>query len=283
MTALLKLDVVIVATIRAEILRMTLDSFCKNFLHQFKIRVIVNVDPIGETDKNTQMDIVEICREYFDEVIYNCPENPSYAKAVVWGWNQVKTDLFLNLEDDWILKRELDFEEVTAPFADPNVVNVCFNKFGIEQALADMQQRKYEMNWYDNLFIHRPYISYNPGLFRTAYMQKLAEKLDIHKDPEFQWNPSNNMTADYPKPVFLWRMSQESLLIDTGSRWRKVHDIRKHGGPNTETYWHKHISNSVGRRIFGKLRQANRLRKYYFIKRNWKRKYCQPLNSQKKS
>ena len=46
----MKIDITTTAIIRPEILRMTLHTFRKNLLHEFDARLIINVDPIGETD-----------------------------------------------------------------------------------------------------------------------------------------------------------------------------------------------------------------------------------------
>ncbi len=268
-----KLDVVIVATVRADILRMTLQSFCNHFLYQFDCRAIINVDPMGETDKNNQMDMVNICREYFDEVIYRTPAKPSFVGAMKWGWQQVETNLFFHLEDDWILKTEIDCNEITNLFKHENVVSVSIHKLDCAGTNIYLNHHKLAINWFDDLNLVFPTISFNPVMLRTAYIKQLANKLDLQKDPETQWNAGNNHTDNYAKPIFLWRTTNESAVIDTGSHWRKVNDIRKQGGTSTETHWQKHISKSFGGGISDKLRYANRMRKYYFIKRNWQQ-YC---------
>jgi len=85
-----KIDVVVTATLRPEILNLTLQSFYTRFLRQFKqSRLIINIDPIG--DKRYGPDnILKICRQYFKEVIYRCPPKPSFSDAVKWGWEQVE-------------------------------------------------------------------------------------------------------------------------------------------------------------------------------------------------
>ena len=120
----MKLDVCIIATVRPEVLKMTLQSFTKHLLNQFDCRVIINVDPAGDTENHTQMDVINLCREYFSEVIYRTPESASFAGAVKWVWQQVETELFFHLEDDWVLKRKIDKNEMVQLFDDTKVVNV---------------------------------------------------------------------------------------------------------------------------------------------------------------
>lgn len=267
----LAIDVVIIATVRAGILRMTLDSFTKNLFHQFQARAIINVDPAGETDKATQLDMVEICREYFDEVKHNCPQQPSFAKAMQWGWQQVQTELFILVEDDWILKRQMDLAKCIAQFDNANVVNVCFNKTGERECIALLQRENCGVEWYADSFLHYPHIVCNPGIFRTAYMCELADKMDVKQDPEYQFRFGNHTTANYSAPIFIWQVAAESFVLETGEAWRRANYIAKHSDIGKETYWH-----SIDRdtRNFAKLRQLKRKVKYHFIRRRWRRKYC---------
>jgi len=123
------LDVTMTATVRADILRMTLRSFHKNFLHNFTARMIINVDPVGDTENNAPIDMVNICREYFSEVVYRTPDTPSFAAAVQWCWRQVETDVFFHLEDDWILRRPVAPAEMLRVFDDPNVMGITRRRF----------------------------------------------------------------------------------------------------------------------------------------------------------
>lgn len=149
-----KLDVVIIATIRAELLHMTLSSFTDKLLHQFDCRAIINVDPVGETDRNTQTDIVNICRAYFPEVVFTCPPKPSFAKAVKTAWTQVQTDLFFHLEDDWILRYEIPAQDLLALMQDPDVVSVFLNKRG-EAATRMLDEVKYYTHFGNCILLHR--------------------------------------------------------------------------------------------------------------------------------
>ena len=52
-----KLDVVIIATLRPDILDITLNTFYHGFLKNFNCRLIVNIDPIGDSSY-TQKDVI---------------------------------------------------------------------------------------------------------------------------------------------------------------------------------------------------------------------------------
>ncbi|WP_423908929.1 hypothetical protein [Candidatus Spongiihabitans sp.] len=269
-----KLDVVLIATIRADTLRMTLSSFTKNFLHQFDVRIIITVDPVGETEKNSQMDIVEICREYFDKVTHRTPKTASFSDAVKWAWQQVETELFFHLEDDWILKRKVSAQENIDLFQDENVVNVIFNKYPQEGNFLHVNK----VEFYNKKYIYFPSISLNPSLFRTRYSKELANKLDTARDPEFQFG-GDNATELYPNPKFLWRVSKTSLIIDTGNSWRRAVFIHKSAGDDITTKW---ISVNSRIRIRDRIRKIKRTALYCLRKWYWQVRYCRPLDPPKK-
>ena len=58
----IKLDVVIIATLRPEILDITLNTFYHRLLNNFNCRLIVNIDPIGDQDCNYK-DIIRVCKK----------------------------------------------------------------------------------------------------------------------------------------------------------------------------------------------------------------------------
>lgn len=267
----MKLDITIIATIRADILRMTLASFANKFLHQFDCRAIINVDPAGETDRNNQMDMVDICREYFADVVYRTPKQPSFSDAVKWVWQQVETEFFFHLEDDWILKESVTAEQMFRYFNDENVVSVTLNKYAVHKALHD-DEEYFIAEYYDPQHIYLKSISLNPSVFRSQYTKDIVHHLDTAQDPEIQFI-DNNTTALYPSPLFLWRVSQKPIIIDTGTKWRKANSIRKAMGDGITTEWVA-IHNQIIRDYNRKIRRTV----YYLItKQYWQSRYCRPL------
>ena len=111
----IKLDLVLVATLRPEILEITLNSFYHKLLKNFDVRLIVNIDPIGDK-RYVQQDIINVCKKYFPNIIFRTPNSASFSKAVQWGWQQVKSEIFFHLEDDWCLKKNVDAK----------LINKCF-------------------------------------------------------------------------------------------------------------------------------------------------------------
>jgi hypothetical protein len=75
----IKIDVVLIATLRPEILEITLNSFYHKLLKNFDVRLIVNVDPIGDK-KYTQQDVINVCKKYFSSVVSHTPQPPLFQK-----------------------------------------------------------------------------------------------------------------------------------------------------------------------------------------------------------
>ena len=89
------LDVVVVSTLRPELLDLTLHSFHKFFLHQFKAtRLILNVDPIGEP-RTKQEELLAIAHRYSNLVIspwtfeyYGKPREAAYVIDTGKKWRR---------------------------------------------------------------------------------------------------------------------------------------------------------------------------------------------------
>lgn len=219
-----KIDLVIVATVRPDILEITLNSFNDKLLDNFDMRAIINVDPVGTRGVGGQQDdIVNLCKKYFANIVFRCPKEPSFSQAVRWCWSQVETDLFIHLEDDWCLKKSINSENLLQACTDNNVVSVRFNRRNISTI-------------YNQL-------SLNPGMFRTAYIKELLTIFNPDKDPEAQFNNKYFSGkplafATFPQPKFLSYESNEVFIIDTGGMWRKLHRFYKWDSTkNTETIW----------------------------------------------
>ncbi len=269
-----KLDVAIIATVRPEILRMTLQSFGKNLFCDFDCRAIINVDPAGDTENYSQMDVVDVCREYFDEVIHRTPEILSFGGAVKWCWQQVQTEFFFHLEDDWILKRKIDGREWLSVFEDPAVVELVLNKFGSNKKPPLQWNPKLASRICNERFLIAEQLLLNPAFFRTAYIQQIVDRMNDSQDPEGQWEeePHKLITNDYPAPLFLWHISPHPLIIDTGTLWRKAKQIRKYN-KGEHTYWEESRKwlFAIDRKI-----------QWAFLKRYWTHRYCRDYNLPKK-
>ena len=267
-----KLDVVIISTIRPDILEITLNSFKHKLLRSFDVRVIINVDPAGETSRYSQLDIVGICERYFDVVVSRISETASFSAAVQWCWRQVETDIFFHLEDDWLLKKQITPKNVLALFENDNVVSVTLNKRN--QSISDTayNDSESENSNVNNDYIRVRNLSLSPGFFRARYINELLSVFDITKDPENQFTGKGSTTS-YPHPVFLRSNTKRRLVIDTGTKWRNSMAFRKWGN-QPDIRWRK--SNS---RI--DINKISRTIRYYIALSYWRKRYCVNIKSKK--
>ena len=166
-----KLDVVVIAIKRPEILRLCLETFKKNLLQQFNVRIIINVDPVGE-ENYSQKDIIAIAREYFPNVISRTPKKGNFSKAVFWAWSRVKTEFFFHLEDDWLLKSFVSAERIRNKVAIKDIVSVKF----------DLSSNKKFPKTYATY--HLKNLSLRPCLFRTKYIKERLVGWNFKEDPE---------------------------------------------------------------------------------------------------
>ena len=108
-----RVDITMTAVLRPSIVKQTLESFCTNVFWKEpeRFRLIVNIDPIGEK-KVRPKQIARICRSYIPNAIFNVPDEPNFAKAVIWTWSQVEADWVFHLEDDWLIYRKIELDNM---------------------------------------------------------------------------------------------------------------------------------------------------------------------------
>ncbi len=234
------LDVVTTATLRPELLDITYRSFNNRLLRQFpRRRLIINVDPIG--DGSTSLaEVLRVCHTHFDEVVYRYPETPSFPAAVHWAWSAVRSDYFLHLEDDWLLKKSISADRVCAYFQqDPSLAEVTLNPSGNTKTVASFSLR--------------------PSFFRKAFIDEALPYFNLDQDPEKQWKKRGGDNG----PLAGWRFrhygefDEGRFVTDIGTRWLKASGFRKWG--HGQTTW-----NSVPPPA-GLIRSYDRLKANFYL------------------
>ena len=251
----IKIDLILIATLRPEILEITLNSFYHKLLKDFDVRLIVNVDPIGDT-KYTQQDVIKICKKYFPNMLSNMPAEPSFSKAVLWCWQQINSKIFFHLEEDWCLKSKVDVKNMLAPFENKEVVSVRLNI-----------TRNSKFKAIDNLVITDAF-SLNPSFFRSAFIKEKIKKFDANQDPEKQIC-KNIKSGLFPNPKFILygKFNEKSLVIDTGKIWRENRSLDKWDSlGNGPSIWHNKKTSFI-RKLYLNI-------KYRFYISVWKLRFC---------
>ena len=105
------IDIAMTSVIRPSLLEETM-TYIKNNVYdkRFNFRLIINVDPVGE-DKDP-MDVVKTAKKFFDKVMYNIPEEPSFPKAVKWVWSKTTAPYVFHWEDDSFIWRKIEVENM---------------------------------------------------------------------------------------------------------------------------------------------------------------------------
>ena len=214
------IDVVTTATLRPELLALTLKSFTSKLLSQFDHRrIIINIDPLGNGYSKPD-EILTLCNRYFNDVIYRVPEQPSFPAAVKWGWEQVNSPFFLHLEDDWLLRKEVDVDKAASYFEqDADLASITLN--------VSLNREH----------IYCSGLPLRPTLISKKYIDKALPLFDLAQDPEKQWKAHTALGQPLPQ----WRYrnygeySDGRFVIEMGASWRKAHQFDKWG--LGETSW----------------------------------------------
>ncbi len=252
----IKIDLVLVATLRPEILEITLNTFYHKLLKNFDVRLIVNVDPIGD-EKYSQQDIINVCKKYFTNIISHSPSKPSFSRAVLWCWQQIKSEIFFHLEEDWCLKSKVDLERALVLFQDEEVVSVRLNI-----------TRNAKFKTIKNLVLTDAF-SLNPSFFRSAFIKEKIKKYDTNQDPEKQIS-KNTKSILFPNPKFILygKRNENALVIDIGKIWREKRSLDKWNsfGKGPSIWFSK--KTTFSRQIYLNIKY----RLYLFM---WKIRFCQ--------
>lgn len=240
-----KIDVAITATIRPDVLELTLSSFYKKFLHQFQAtRLIVNVDPLGEEGRAAE-DVLAVCRRYSPEVVSRCPSQPSFGSAVEWCWDQVQSAVFLHLEDDWLLKKQIPWEQVCARLAASD--DIAAVRFNLTRNPGSDPPRS-------------PCLSLNPSVIRRAFIEQALPLFASGLDPEKQFR--NCAPLAHWKFLYHGAPGESASVIDIGKYWRRLHDFQKWPPGSSVVSWQRGRASISAQRCYHRL-------KYLFFMLYW--------------
>ena len=248
------IDITMTATIRPDIIRRTLKSYCKNiFQERDRYRLIINIDPIGE--KESPDKIIEICKGFIPNVIYNVPAEPSFPKAVIWTWAQSRTNFVFHLEDDWLLDRYVNINhmiEVLNKY--PELACLRFSKYNIPKRERIMLfNAKYEYNP-DGFYLTANHNQFglNPVLIKRDFITEALKIMVTNRNPEKQFRiTKKDPKSDMNRLIMKWKFAIYSkpgrprLAIDNGVNWKFYNKFGKPDGQQFLVWERKHANINV--------------------------------------
>ena len=217
-----RFDICIQTVWRERVLEKTLESFIKHLfapgVYRFQYHVICNIDPIGDPESTTK-GVKDLVTKYFNEKFceFITPEEPNFTQAVISTWERVKSPFFFNLEDDWIMNKNIPLEDMYIIMEhNPRIASLTFPK----------------AEW------KRWYFSQNPSMVRAEWARRIIRKLNLKQSVEHQLDQNtlngkqlNDLHIRYP------HFRGHPIVTETGRVWRKKHGFVK-PAPNFAT-WEK--------------------------------------------
>jgi len=239
----MNIDITTTATLRPSIVERTLWSFWRLCFKEHNARLILNVDPVGD-ERYTQKDIVAIARKYFPKMVVRTPSTASYLSAVKWAWENVETDVFFFLEDDYYLFCPIDLDAMYKAFLKDERLAVL--------RLPKGNTTENECYWaranhgfvaiWNGLYYAGPHLQFSgmPSMIRTTWMRPFLDRLTFERSLEIQFRRLNDGRASRDSIMYGWKYGAFAepntpiTVQDIGTGWRRRLRIGKNGGPREE-------------------------------------------------
>ena len=220
------MDFTTTAVARPEIVDRTYSSFSNNMKGlslKEHCTLYINIDPLPLG--SDPLEVVNVAKKYFKEVVYNTPEKPNFTAAYNWIWSSAKSKIIFNLEDDWILTEEINVPEL-------------LKNFEKNKTLYLVALRSYSSSYKK--------CPLSPSFMHRRYYGRIAGKLNENINPEIQLR-GRKFGLEMPSPED--NISQKGKLVvypkkkiivkDIGRKWIKKTNLAKPAKKSGFTSWVK--------------------------------------------
>lgn len=244
-----------VAVIRPDLIRQTLESYIRNMLNEdHSFRMIVNVDPIGERNK-TQKDVVDVIKSFnfFDDLIVRTPPKPHVVNAVRWCLDQADREYVMFKEDDIKILEPIDLNRMIGLLeTSPTLSSLHTDKWGTALDHKRTLDKKYghkiwRCNFEWNLVHKGIFQFYVATQWQRAYsFLPNISKLEFIREarkyirPNIGQSPTNimkgkagNIDGTLNKFLASWnygyftRPNQPAQITDLGKEWKQERGWKK--------------------------------------------------------
>lgn len=249
-------DLAIVATLRPELLSITIESFKENLFEDRlrKANLIINIDLVGaDSEKakhNKFFEILEIIDYYkFNEVKLRFSNFPNFATAWFWTMAQVTKPLIFYLEEDWELIKKVNLERLIKQFNDnEKLAHLRLSAFpSNDRTCKNWNKFTY---WNGNYFevreVDKGSIGWagHPSMNRTSFIKEAIKFMNFSANPEKQikgrryHHPINTTIKRHDFGVFI-NPNTTKQIEDLGRHWMMKNGWRKSGNKAFFTNWEK--------------------------------------------
>lgn len=251
-------DITMTATLRPELIKITLDSHIENLFGDEikKARLIVNVDMAGATENKDEVlhEVLGVLFSYpFRDVSLRVGTQPHFPTAFFWCWDQATAEYVFHLEEDWQMVQPLRIDDMQALMDDDRgLVHLRLSQFKSGELHCKNWNKFTHWNG-DYFFVHsqdKGIIGWagHPSLNRLSFMRNVLQYADRSANPEKQikgrkyQHPINDFFEQSRFGVFT-PQNCEPVVVDIGRQWMVDHGWAKAGNKAFFTNWQKVRSN----------------------------------------
>ena len=240
------IDITMTATRRPELIRKTLDTFLSRcFFRPNDCHLIINIDPVGKDMRS--IEIIDLCKKYFQNIICRCPEEPSFPRAFKWIWSQADSNFIFHLEDDWELIRPVNLYkmiEIMENNPDLAILRLPWKPTNTDSA----KNWRYFFPWNGEFFEcpeeHKREVGFcgHPSLVRSEFVRNTVKYIDENRNPEKQFHHG---PPELMREIDKWRygvfaeQNQPPVIRDIGRQWMIENNYRKMGNKALFTKWER--------------------------------------------
>ena len=230
-----KIDITMTATLRPSLVERTFISIVDKIVRgeRDRYRLIINVDKIGENIQ--QKTVIKIAKKYFNDIIFNLPETPSFPRAVKWVWGNSTSNYIFHIEDDWEIVRFVDVD---------NMIRLL-DKY---KKLSSLRLNKYHtpnkkvIKLFDGIWKYcekdkfyitddwKKQFGLNPILIKREFINRALPCMVDNVNPEKQFRESQEYMVNV---IRVWNYGLYSnpgdppLVVDIGADWKQKNNFEK--------------------------------------------------------
>jgi hypothetical protein len=244
------MDIGMTSCVRPGVVQETLRSFRENLLGHRPVRLVINVDPVGE--ELDPLIVVKTAQLYCNKISYRLAPTPNFPLAFHWVWSHISSKYVLHLEDDWELLRPMDLEAMLLKMEQiPDLAIMRFSMF--PTGTDTMKNWNKFFTWSGDGFFecpeeirHRVGFCGHPSIIRREWIEAVRPLMDVERNPEkqiqlcpngsrMQWELSKWRYGVWAQP------NKPPAIKDLGRGWIATSGWRKQGPTGTFTRWERKI------------------------------------------